>query len=58
MIYKCQCCNKDYEVDYNIFIYSICPHCMWEQDNVEPDEYSDPNGCTLIEYRNQKGIDV
>jgi hypothetical protein len=58
MVFNCQCCNKLYEVDYGIFMNSVCPHCMWEQDDTELDEYSDPNGCSLIEYRGQHGIDV
>ena len=57
VVCKCQCCGKEYTIDYDIFMHSICPHCMWEQDSMEPEEYSDPNGCSLIEYRKNKGID-
>ena len=58
MICTCQCCQKEYESDYDFFIYSICPHCMWEQDNVDEGEYSDPNGDTLEGYRAERGIVV
>jgi hypothetical protein len=31
--------------------YDLCPVCWWEDEGVEPWEYSDPNGQTLVEAR-------
>lgn len=56
MMGVCQCCGHEYELDSGIFFGSICPVCMWEQDDTDDDKYSAPNDCSLIEYREKREL--
>lgn len=55
---KCQCCGFEYQPDEGIFYESVCPKCLWEQDTVAENEYSDMNDATLIQYREINGVSV
>ena len=53
MMHRCRCCEKTYSLlpfagyDYG----SICPHCGWEEDELDPIGYSCANRSTLEAYR-------
>ena len=45
--YPCPCCG--YKTLPGRGDYDVCPVCWWEDDGVEPWEYSGPNAVTLVE---------
>jgi hypothetical protein len=46
-MYSCPCCG--YKTLPGRGDYDTCPVCAWEDEGVEPWEYSDPNAQTLVE---------
>jgi hypothetical protein len=46
-MYACPCCG--YKTLSDTGAYDLCPVCWWEDDGLEPWEYSAPNGQTLVE---------
>lgn len=44
---SCQACGHD----GNLHMDDICPKCRWQQDILEQDGWSAPNGATLDEWR-------
>lgn len=51
--YTCRCCGQEYDLapSWGCVAYSICPNCMWEEDNSKEEEYSDTNHASLQDYR-------
>lgn len=49
----CRCCGNAYDLEPcgGFAEYSICPTCMWEEDDTPEAEYSDTNGASLQDYR-------
>ena len=50
-MYSCPCCG--YRTLPEQGDYDLCPVCWWEDDGVEPWEYSGPNAQTLVEAQQE-----
>ena len=50
-MHSCPCCG--YRTLPGRFDYDLCPVCWWEDDGVEPWEYSGPNAQTLVEAQQE-----
>ena len=50
-MYACPCCG--YKTLPDRGAYEVCPVCWWEDEGVEPWEYSGPNGQTLVEAQQE-----
>jgi hypothetical protein len=50
-VHPCPCCG--YKTLPERFCYDLCPVCWWEDEGLEPWQYSDPNGQTLFEAQQE-----
>ncbi len=50
-MHACPCCG--YKTLPDRAAYDLCPVCWWEDEGVEPWEYSAPNGQTLVEAQQE-----
>jgi hypothetical protein len=50
-VHPCPCCG--HKTLPERFGYDLCPVCWWEDEGLEPWEYSGPNGRTLFEAQQQ-----
>ena len=50
-MHPCPCCG--YRTLPDRAAYDLCPVCWWEDEGLEPWEYSGPNGRTLIEAQQE-----
>lgn len=50
-MHSCPCCG--YRTLPGRGDYDLCPVCWWEDDGLEPWEFSDPNGQTLVEAQQE-----
>jgi hypothetical protein len=50
-MYACPCCG--YKTLPVRGAYDVCPVCCWEDEGLEPWEYSAPNGQTLVEAQQE-----
>jgi hypothetical protein len=50
-MYPCPCCG--YQTLPGRGAYDLCPVCWWEDEGLEPWEYSGPNGQTLVEAQQE-----
>jgi Cysteine-rich CPCC len=50
-VYPCPCCG--YKTLPDRGAYDLCPVCWWEDEGLEPWEYSEPNGQTLVEAQQE-----
>jgi hypothetical protein len=50
-VHQCPCCG--YRTLPGRGDYDLCPVCSWEDEAVEPWEYSDANGQTLVEAQQE-----
>lgn len=50
-MYPCPCCG--YKTLPDRGAYDLCPVCWWEDEGVEPWEFSGPNGQTLVEAQQE-----
>ena len=51
LMHPCPCCG--YRTLPQRGAYDLCPVCWWEDEGLEPWEYSGPNGRTLVEAQQE-----